>query len=390
LETEELTLLIDKYLSGNANAKEKAIVEKWYELVDSHNSDMATERIEQYKAETHQFLSQYIGQQKTADKDPERNLVRTITIYRWLGAAIVLFTLTTGLYFYYNKQANTHVAAINKPLINDAAPGGNKATLTLSGGRKLILTDAKNGIVATQGDIAINKTNDGEVIYTGSQQADAGQTDAPIYNTITTPVGGTYNLKLADGTEVWLNAASSIKYPVVFKGSERLVELTGEAYFEVAKNKAMPFRVKSAGQTVEVLGTHFNINSYSNEQWVKTTLMEGRVKVYGNGSSALLLPGQQSSYNALANQTIKVLDDVNLDEVMAWKNGKFYFAKADIENVMRQLERWYDVEAIYTGNRPTDHFNGKIPKNVNLSQVLKVLELSGVHFKIEGRKIIIR
>lgn len=392
MEAKEIGELIDKYLSGQANTEEKALIENWYGKINVNQSDIDPTNIEQYKQETNRFLLAYIGNQRPQDQDviSIREKKYKIAIYRWLSAAVVLLSLGTIIYFHNKKPINNQLVNTNKPLINDVAPGGNKAILTLSNGHQLVLTSVKNGIVATQGNIIINKTSDGKVIYNADQNSSQQAGDELTYNTIATPIGGTYYLMLSDGTQVWLNAASSIKYPVAFKGSERVVELTGEAYFEVAKNKEMPFKVKSSGQTVEVLGTHFNINSYSNEVSIKTTLLEGSVKIAAAGTYTLLKPGQQSSFNASAYKPVKVSDNVDLAEVMAWKNGKFLFAGADIQTVMRQLERWYDVEAVYDGNRPSDHFYGKIPKDVNLSQVLRVLELSGVNFKIEGRKVIIR
>jgi transmembrane sensor len=389
LEAEQIQELIDKYLLGQTSPEETTLVENWYESIDNQHRPDA-DRVNQYKAETHQFLAAYIRDARPSQLLPMVSGKPQFNVYRWLSAAIVVLGLSAALYFYSKPSAPIQVAATKKQLINDVAPGGNKAILTLSNGKQVVLTNAKNGIVATQGDIAINKTDDGKLIYNADQTIDQPTGDELTYNTIATPPGGIYYLMLADGTQVWLNAASSIKYPVAFKGSERVVELTGEAYFEVAKNKDMPFRVKSAGQTIEVLGTHFNINSYSNEKAIRTTLLEGSVKVSASNYTAMLKPGEQSVFKALSNKGIRVTNKINIDEVMAWKNGKFMFAEADIETVMRQLERWYDVGVVYNGAIPTDHFTGKIPKNVNLSQVLQVLELSGVHFTIEGRKIIIK
>ncbi len=381
MEVNEIEDLIEKYLSGNAGPEERALVEKWYEQVDTDPERPNNDRVIQYKAEMHQFLSAYIHKGVTYPKI-------SIGVYKWLAAAVLLFIMGTALYF-YNQQPfrrSDKDQLVNK---NDVLPGGSKAVLTLAGGHQVVLTGAVNGFVANQGGIVIHKTADGKLSYEVSADTGSAVTGPEVYNIMSTPRGGNYHVTLEDGTGVWLNAASSLKYPVVFKGRERVVDLTGEAYFEVAKNKAMPFKVNIGDQTVEVLGTHFNINGYTNEPSIKTTLLEGSVKISAGSNTAFLRPGEQAIYRSANAKGFLVTNKVNMDEVMAWKNGRFIFAGADIQSVMRQLERWYDVDATYT-NIPTDHFNGKISKNVNLSQVLRVLELSGVNFKIEGKKIVIK
>jgi ferric-dicitrate binding protein FerR (iron transport regulator) len=196
-------------------------------------------------------------------------------------------------------------------------------------------------------------------------------------------------LELPDGTKVWLNSSSSLTYPVIFKGKERGVELTGEAYFEVAKNAASPFFVKTSSQTIKVLGTHFNINSYQDEKSVKTTLLEGSVEVTGNGTRQItsLKPGQQA-VNSAGN--IKIISDADIDEAVAWKNGKFLFRNTDLQTVMRQLSRWYDVEVTYQGVVAAKHYRGRISRNVPVSQVFEILKTSGVNFIINGRTIIVK
>jgi len=381
VEAKQIKELIEKYLSGTADPKERSEVEEWYEQIDTNPAEIDPSRIGEYKRDTHRFLSAYIENSGISHHHKKP------AIYRWLAAAVLLLCIGGGIYFYKNDVPAPQVAA-TQPLKNDVSPGGNKAMLTLSNGKKIVLTDTENGVIATQSDIVIDKTADGKLAYHADNKADAGTT--ALYNTMSTPRGGNYFLILEDGTKVWLNAASSLKYPVAFKSAERLVELTGEAYFEVAKNKNRPFKVVSAEQTVEVLGTHFNINSYSNEVAIKTTLLEGSVKISAGENSAIIKPGEQSAYNPAASKPLTVSATINTNEVIAWKNGKFIFDEADIRTVLRQLERWYDVDVVFTGKIPTDHFRGTIPKNVNLSQVLKVLEQSGVNFKIEGKKIVIR
>ena len=299
----------------------------------------------------------------------------------WFAAAAVIafFVSMGGLYLAVSSKAaadNVATLAPNK----DIQPGNNKAVLTLANGTKLMLNDSLNGIVAKEGSIQLVKSG-GELSYRSLDKA----TNSISYNTICTPRGGMYELVLADGTKVWLDAASSLKYPASFVGNERKVELTGEAYFEVAHNKNMPFRVIANQMTVEVLGTHFNINAYTEEAAAKTTLIEGAVKVSANNATEIFTPGKMASYT---NASITVAD-ANIEEELAWKNGYFIFNKAGIATIMRQLSRWYDVEVSYEGTVPQNEFVGQIKREETLVGALKILELSGMHFRIEGRKVIV-
>jgi transmembrane sensor len=299
-------------------------------------------------------------------------------------AASVIFCMSIAGYFILRpKQEQLTVQSqVSK---NDLLPGSNKATLTLANGKQIVLTGAKNGQLAVQGNMTVNKTADGRIIY---NQTDASVTSIQ-YNTTSTPRGGQYHVILADGTQVWLNAASSITYPTAFTGNDRTVSITGEAYFEVTHNLAKPFRVKSKGQTVEVLGTHFNINAYPDEQATVTTLFEGSVKINEGIASVFLKPGQQALV-AENNLPVRVIDDADLDQALGWKNEEFYFNHTDIQAVMRQIARWYDVEIIYTGKIPKKQFSGTFSRNTNASKVLALLEYTGLNFKIEGRKIIVK
>ncbi|AOM76018.1 FecR family protein [Pedobacter steynii] len=298
-------------------------------------------------------------------------------------AATILITLSTGLYFYFDTKPESEI--VQYALVKqDVEPGGNKATLTLADGSKISLTDAGNGQLAEQGGVKISKSANGQLVYS---VVESGQREAG-YNTITTPRGGIYQVNLPDGTRVWLNAASSIKFPTTFAHlNQRKVELQGEAYFEVSRNKKQPFIVQSGKQQVEVLGTHFNINSYEDESEVKTTLLEGSVKVSA-GNVILLKPGQQSTVGASQGGRVKV-SPANIEQAMAWKNGFFHFEKENLHSVLRQLARWYDIEVVYQVNRADDEFMGDIPRGVKLSEVLKILEFEGTHFKIENRKLIV-
>lgn len=308
---------------------------------------------------------------------------------RWWAAAAIILLLGTGAYVYMSPSRSPKAELVQvKPEINvkkDVAPGGNKAMLILANGSAIILDSAGNGKLAQQGQTTVIKSNDGKLVY----NANPLTTDhSPFtYNTLSTPRGGQYQLVLPDGSIVWLNAASSIRYPTAFAGNEREVEVTGEAYFEVTKNAAKPFRVKmNNGAAVEVLGTHFNINAYNEEPATKITLLEGRIKVSGKTGNVVIKPGQQARLTD-QNSILKVANDADVEEVMAWKNGAFQFGGADIQTVMRQISRWYDVDVEYKGNISL-HFAGTMSRNVNISQVLEMLEKAGgLKTNVTGRKI---
>lgn len=310
--------------------------------------------------------------------------------YAAAAAIIVLLGIGSFLLLRPKKSEQSQVAHVTPnsvtPLVNDVAPGKNGAILTLADGRTVVLDSMGNGVVATQNGSQVLLDN-GRLLY----NEDGSQANNVVYNTISTPRGRQFEITLSDGTKVWLNAASSLRYPTAFTGSQRNVEITGEAYFEVAKNPGMPFKVKINDQTqIEVLGTHFNINAYSEEPNINTTLLEGSVKVLYKGESTIIKPGQQSQIsNNNAEGKIKVISDVNVSKVIAWKNGVFDFQDATLEEVMRQLERWYDVDVTYEKGIPKCEFFGKMGRDLTLANVLKGLELSKVHSRLEGRKLIV-
>ncbi|MNX97010.1 fec operon regulator FecR [compost metagenome] len=257
--------------------------------------------------------------------------------------------------------------------------------LILADGSRIDLKDAKSGALANEGNVLIKKSKDGQLIYDLSG-TNAAKGSEIAYNTIETPRSGTYQVILPDGSSVWLNAASKLKFPTRFTGNERKVEIKGEAYFEVAKNPVKPFRVLSDHQVVEVLGTHFNVNNYADEPFVKTTLLEGSIKVSNKGSSKIIKPGEQSIIGS--GDKIEVVS-VNTEQVVAWKNGLFSFKRADLETVMRQIARWYNVEVAYEGKVPEISFTGKIYRNVNLQEALKSIGYIGIKYRVEKNKIII-
>jgi len=306
-----------------------------------------------------------------------------------IAASILLF-ISVALFLYTNRTPVQDLAIIKTiPAVKETiiAPGGDKAVLTLSDGSEIILEDAKNGILANQAGVSIQKTSDGELLYSfakNESRISEKLSEEVIYNKIETPVGGKYQINLPDGSKVWLNSASTLRFPALFSGNTREVELNGEAYFDVAKNKNKPFKVITKDQIVEVLGTQFNINSYSDEGTFKTTLIEGSVKILYKDKVVLLSPGQQFQPSLKNTRVV----EADTEEVIAWKNGYFLFRNEDIQSIMRKLSRWYNVEVNYSGDIPQVGFGGNISRTKEITEVLNVLQLTNaVHFKVEGRRI---
>jgi len=379
---EQAQELFEKYKLGICTPEEKLLLERWY-LEESVRQPMPDAPEDTAKEE------QIIWGRILETLPAEPKILRLRKWYSIAAAAAILIFLSIGLYFVVNKPVQQQIAG-NQIHKNDIGPGGNKAILTLADGKEIVLTGARNGILATQRNTEIKKTEDGKIIYTNDQSLSDKSSANVQYNTITTPRGGQYQVTLPDGSRVFLNAASSLIYPTVFAGNERKVTLTGEAYFEVAHNSHQPFRVSSNGQTVEVLGTHFNINAYSDERLIKTTLLEGSVRVSRGQKTAVLKPGQQAQIShSDTDSGISIIPDADIEEAVAWKNGLFILDD-HIQPVMRLISRWYDVDVIYDGAVPDDVFGGEVPRFQNISEVLKVLQLTKkVHFKIDGRKIIV-
>jgi len=307
---------------------------------------------------------------------------------RWqkLAVAAVLLLIAGKVFLAVLPAKKTRVGS-GQPAnyVHDQPPGRNNAVLTLADGSTIMLDSAADGGLAQQGNTKVIKLN-GQIAYknTGSGEAD----DASLFNTISTAKGNQYQLILSDGSKVWLNAASSIRFPTAFKGKERRVEITGEAYFEIAKNPAMPFKVQAGSGEIDVLGTHFNVNAYADEPTVKTTVLEGAVAVKKETVQQVLEPGQQAVFSPQGGITLS--KNVDIAHETAWKDGFFWFDNTDIHTLMRQVSRWYDVEVTFKGNIEDDGFTGKIPRNVPLSKLLNVLEQYELHFKIEGKKIIVQ
>lgn len=300
------------------------------------------------------------------------------------AAAIVIMVMGIS-YFYYGNQIVDSKPQIAKQ--NDIAPGKDGATLTLSNGNKILISDALSGDIANEAGVQISKTADGQIMYTISSSGEDAEGRGGI-NTLSTTRGEQVQVRLPDGTLVFLNAESSLKYPTTFENTpQRQVFLTGEAYFEVAKDKLHPFIVRSAKQSIEVLGTHFNVNTYDNERSNTTTLIEGAVKISVNDQNKVLKPGQQATNNG-ADIAIQ---NVDVSEAVSWKDGYFDFTDADIQTVMRQFARWYNVEVVFDGPITKETFTGRVPRKWNLSQVLKIVKSSNsVKITVEGRRIMVR
>lgn len=383
MQIEKLLGLIKRYLQGTATAHEKKAVDNWYDAAENKEVKQPVPQasLAETKELSYNNIIREIGLDKPVIPFYKRKVFR-------IAAAILVIT-SLGLVTIYNgrdKPKNNTASNEAAPATDVAAPKINRAVLTLTSGQKIVLDSTGNGTLAMEGNVSVVKKESGLIVY-------EGENDEMAYNTLSVPRGSRpLKLALADGSMVWLNVASSITYPVSFTGKERKVEISGEAYFEVAKNSAIPFIVKKSNSDMEVrvLGTHFNINSYDDEQQIKVTLLEGSVQTYSNGQSAILKPGEQASlsHSSQKSQSIPVLT-ADLEEVMAWKDGRFYFEGSDMKTIMRQLEKWYDVELQYEAEIKYS-FVAKISRDVNVSEVLKIFELTDlVHFRIEGKKITI-
>lgn len=302
----------------------------------------------------------------------------------WRAAAAVLLIGGAATFFLFNQRNPPAPAAAPATLAQDVkAPRSTRATITLGDGSQLVLDSLANGTMATQSNTRLVKLDGGKIAYNGS----TGESTTPIFNTLNNPRGSqVVSITLSDGTRVWLNAGSSLTYPVAFQGTQRNVELKGEGYFEVAKKAGQRFLVTARGTQTEVLGTHFNINAYTEESVTNITLLEGAVQLHLSGNTHPLLPGEQASVTPAGSITTTRPD---LDQVMAWKKGDFYFTGTDIETVMRQAARWYDLEVEYRG-KVTGTLSGDVSRSVNASELFQMLELTGrVSFEIEGRKVIV-
>lgn len=392
MDTQRIAFLLRQHLDGALTPEQQQELDQVLQHEDhaTHLQDVMDSLIGKEEG-----LNDY----RRADWDPLFQKVRMRTIasrpvitlmQKRLIAAAAIVALSVAVWLLidrHDKGTPMVTAPVTAPPKNDLLPGSNKATLTLADNTTIDLDDAKEGVLGAQGNSRLIKRRDGSLSYETAGSPE--HTPALSYNLLTTPRGGQYQLTLPDGSKVWLNADSRLKYPTAFNGRERVVELSGEAYFEIAPLPSMPFKVSVMDQQghIDVLGTSFNVKAYADEPVIQTTLLQGSVKVQQGNAAALLRPGQQARWNSTTS--IKVAS-ADVEQAVAWKNGLFKFDEASIEEVMRQLARWYDVDIVYVNGIPKDLFRGEIYRSANVSKVLKVLEASGAHFSVEGRKIIVK
>jgi transmembrane sensor len=404
MSTDRLRHLLDSYAGGSCTEEE---IQELHELL---KGDWIGIRLSQqapgvdwekmYK-ELMVSIEGVEGGERTERGAPVRRLTNKLRYAKWwyAAAAVFIIAISTAVVVSVTNHSK------RKPIIatlNEVLPGGNKAILTLGNGQQIVLDSAHTGLLMLQGNARIIKTDSGTLAYTISK----GKPTDVVYNMLTCPRGGQFKIRLPDGTDVWLNSVSSIRYPTAFPGRERKVEITGEAYFEVARDQAKPFVVEVSNMEVKVLGTSFNINSYEDEGPARTTLLDGKIAVAlpsdrqskKSGEFVVLKPGQQAvAASGLLTggidretQHLTIVNDANVEQVMAWKNGFLSFKQADLTTVLRQLERWYDIDVKYAGNIPVRHFTGELSRDLTLSQVISVLSEMDVKFKIEGKTLTVQ
>jgi len=404
IQNDRLQYLVNQYLSDKCTPEE--LQEFWQHIRDLKDESPMQEALQNLWQQSQQgndtpamgwqpVLQQVFARANASEAAEHTVPLHRRPIMRWAAAAAVILSVGIAGYWLVNKPSGSaQIVKTGKTSIQDvAAPQINRATITLANGKTIYLDSAASGSLATQDNVQLVKLADGQIAYHGSA-------NEIVYNTLTNPRGSkVIDMQLSDGSHVWLNAGSSITYPVAFIGNERRVNISGEVYFEVSPLPAspggggvkgkMPFIVDINGKAeVEVLGTHFNINAYDDEPAIKTTLLEGSVKVIRGGATALLKPGEQVSisHSSQLSQPIPVQTEV----VMAWKNGLFSFTGDDLKTVMRQLSRWYNIEVKYEGEIPARKFSGEITHDLTLSQLMNGLQSLGIKFSIEGRTMIVQ
>jgi transmembrane sensor len=380
MEKERLFYLIEKYCKDLASKKEQQELDDWYNQID-----YGTQGLEEWIKTTgnsRELIDQLYDNFRHRVKTHQP---RVRKIYRLTAiAASLLLLVTSGIVLNDLLKKQPPPKAVTAPIV----PGREQAVLTLANGQKIILDAQKPGTIYSQYGVAVSKNDQGQLVYTIAAPHDVD--DKTAYNSIETPRGGRYQVKLPDGTAIWLNAATKLTYPIRFSATERRVELSGEAYFEVAPNKQHPFTVISGNQEIQVLGTHFNAYAYPDENALKTTLLEGRVRINNaqTGRYSMLIPGQQASLDHTTGN-IQV-NNVNTNHAIAWKNGYFLFDDMDIKSIMKVISRWYDVDVIYGDVDQHETFGGSFSKDAALSEILQNLQSIGkVHFKITHRTIIV-
>jgi hypothetical protein len=395
---ESLKEIASKYVQGNASTEESELLHQWYDTISVSEDDelvVVTENIETADTVKEKILNNILTAIEAGET--AKGTAKIIPFWKrnyviWVAAASMIAVIST---VYISRQHNDSIipetAAAAKRFKNDVLSGSDKAILVLANGKQIVLDSSTKGMIAQEGNTKIYKRENGQLTYLANES-----TKELVFNKVITPKGGQYHLVLPDGSNVWLNAASSIHFPTAFNDKERKIEISGEAYFEVAKDQSRPFKVaiisplnSTVHSEVEVMGTHFNINSYANEKEVKTTLLEGSIKftVAETGETKTLSPGQQVILN---KASLKLSNNVDLNEVVAWHNNLFKFKELSIEEIMKQVERWYDVEVVFEGGtaNSSEHFISTISRGASLVDFLGTLETTGrIHFKVEGKKV---
>lgn len=395
MEQTRIIRLLQQHISGENRAAEKEELMQWLKGVELEEFNEVIKTAMPYEDVRYEMSSEFKQrlEQRTDELEEQEQetaeqiipLVHRIHFLKtaWIRyAAAIIVVMGIGTYIYVsNQRQKPSVTQTNPvPVQNDVAPGGNKATLTLANGKTIVLDNAQEGEIAKEDNATVTKTADGKIVYDPHEKSG----NKILYNTMATPRGGQYQLTLPDGSQVWLNAESSITYPTAFNEKERRITITGEAYFEVAKDKSKPFQVDIGTATIEVLGTQFNLNTYKEEPTKNTTLLEGSVRIKTVHTSLKLEPGQQGQLSA-NNLSLAVNPDV--EQVMAWKNGVFNFNGTSIEAAMRQLARWYDIKIEYDDGIPPGEFGGEMGRSLTLQQVLKGLEGVSARFRLEGKTL---
>lgn len=381
MDREEVISLMEKYAAGRLSAEEEQRFRSWMEQVSPAEFQSLLDEAPHIPADFKALRNPSPEFIRRLEQRLDERSVKTkvFTLTRMVAAAsIVVLAVIAAVYFNQKKPLQQVAQQLEQP---DIHPGGNRATLRLGDGTVIALDSANEGELTRQGNTRIIKLSNGQLAYQGGDEH-----AAPVFNTITTPNGGQYQIELPDGSKAWLNAASSLRFPSYFAGEERMVELEGEGYFEVAANAAKPFRVKIREGVVEVLGTSFNINAYADESAARTTLLQGAVKVHEGTEAILLKPGQQA---VMSNGTITKLPNADIEQAIAWKNGFFQFDGIGLPELMRQISRWYNLEVKFEGKIPEREFAGKISRDVNLQDVLKALQINGVNFKRTGNILVV-
>jgi transmembrane sensor len=374
-----LKYLLERHISGTCTDAEKQelaalVLDHEHEeeigrlMEEIFNSLEATDELPEHRVES--ILDSILGRVRYLNRK-----------YLSIAAAVII-SIAIGMYYMPGKSKQTRIGDLSQAKQGIKAPETSRAMIVLGNGKTVAIDSLNKQALALQGDARVVRTKDGQIVYKGNS-------DEMVYNTLVNPKGSkVVDLVLQDGTRVWLNCESSLTYPVDFKDKDRIVEVKGEAYFEVAKNPSKKFMVVANGVRTEVIGTHFNVNAYNDLGHTHIALLEGSVRISNSTSSAILKPGQEGKLNGTGD--IGIEKDIEKDEIIAWKDGMFNFNSLSLQGIMKQIERWYDVEVVYDGVTTEKHFSGIFSRADNVSEILKMMQLAGVKFSIEGRKIIVK